>query len=652
MGSLGAGEVAKKKAIWLYPMFNGVGPSERWGHSACYSNGLVHIFGGCCGGMHFSDVLVLNLETMDWSILMTKGQGPGPRDSHSAVIVGYKMIVFGGTNGLKKVNDIHILDLRSKEWTCPECKGIPPSPRESHTATLVGEEKLLIFGGSGEGEANYLNDLHVLDIKTMRWASPEVSGSVPVPRDSHSAVAIGNRLILYGGDSGDRYQGAVDVLDMDTLTWSKMDVQGPSPGVRAGHTSVNFGTKVYVIGGVAHKQYYNDVWVLDVVSCSWRQLDVCGQKPQGRFSHAAAVTNLDTVTIFGGCGEDERPLNELLILQLGVGHANGLYKMPFYRTSGSQSNQERKRVLRDTENSLQKRTVLMGTSESLVIEDAEESLPKKSLCIDTDTFHMKRRRTNNFKMYGTESDAEEHSLSVSQNSSPSQSDQEQTPIKKFSEIRAPQVFPIFKQHSATPVSLQSNHVLPNQPNPKTIIPRIRQDLHVFGEHPNQLRPDNLQAINIRKHEVHFPADGQRSLEAGQFENLIGAEVHGNVDGAFDSGYLMTATVNGKTFRGVLFAPGPYVMSRGISLGQRPSSLTNHVAHSQVNACASLSSLGGLRQSQQPTKQHAPEFQLAQVRTSTSAIGSPPSSNTQPTLKSELQGVVLSLGGPGNGNGRL
>lgn len=35
---------------------------------------------------------------------------------------------------------------------------------------------------------------------------------------------------------------------------------------------------------------------------------------------------------------------------------------------------------------------------------------------------------------------------------------------------------------------------------------------------------------------------------------IGAEIHGKVDGAFDSGYLMTAMVNGKVFRGVLFAP--------------------------------------------------------------------------------------------------
>ncbi|KAJ4841999.1 hypothetical protein Tsubulata_029895 [Turnera subulata] len=220
MGSL-SGETAKKKAMWLYPKVLGFNPSERWGHSACYSNGAVYVFGGCCGGMDFSDVLVLDLDTMLWNTLVTTGQGPGPRDSHSAVLVGQQMIVFGGTNGSKKVNDLHVLDLKTKEWMKPEYQGTPPSPRESHTATLVGDGKMMIFGGSGEGEGNYLSDLHVLDLKTMRWSSPETKGDVPVPRDSHGAVAIGNKLIVYGGDRGDRYHGGVDVLDTDSLTWTQ-----------------------------------------------------------------------------------------------------------------------------------------------------------------------------------------------------------------------------------------------------------------------------------------------------------------------------------------------------------------------------------------------------------------------------------------------
>ncbi|KAJ6775540.1 hypothetical protein OIU79_018665 [Salix purpurea] len=332
MGSQG-GEAAKKKAMWLYPKVLGFNPSERWGHSACYSHGVVYVFGGCCGGLDFSDVLMLNLDTMVWNTLATTGQGPGPRDSHSAVLVGRQMIVFGGTTGSKKVNDLHILDLGTKEWINPECKGTPPSPRESHTATLIGDDRIMVFGGSGEGEANYLNDLHVLDLKSMRWTSPEVEGNIPAPRDSHSAVQIGNKLFVYGGDRGDRYHGDVDLA-----------VQGSSPGVRAGHASVNIGTKLYVIGGVGEKHYYIDVWVLDVSTCSWTQLDISGQQPQGRFSHTAVVTDSDIV-IYGGCREDERPLNQLLVLQPGAEHPNGRHNISMCKIFGQHWNQEKRRFL-------------------------------------------------------------------------------------------------------------------------------------------------------------------------------------------------------------------------------------------------------------------------------------------------------------------
>jgi Rab9 effector protein with kelch motifs len=132
------------------------------------------------------------------------------------------MLVFRGTNGGRKVNDLHVLDLRIGEWTRPQCKGAPPpSPWESHTITVVGGDRLVVFSGSGEGEGNYLCDVHVLDVPTMTWSLPEVRGGhTPMPRDSHSAVAVGCRLFVFGGDCSDRYHGDVDVLDVDTMTWS------------------------------------------------------------------------------------------------------------------------------------------------------------------------------------------------------------------------------------------------------------------------------------------------------------------------------------------------------------------------------------------------------------------------------------------------
>ncbi|XP_020240459.1 acyl-CoA-binding domain-containing protein 4 isoform X2 [Cajanus cajan] len=614
MGSPAA-ETAKKKAMWLYPKVLGFNPSERWGHSACFSGGLMYAFGGCCGGLHFEDVLCLDLDKMDWSKLATKGEKPGPRDSHSAVLVGHRMIVFGGTNGFKKVNDTRILDLVTKEWIRPKCEGVPPSPRESHTATLVGDQRLVIFGGSGEGDANYLNDLHILDLRTMRWTSPLVKGDLPVPRDSHSTVAVGNKLIVYGGDCGDQYQGDVHVFDMDTMTWSRLKIQGSSPGIRAGHAATSIGTKVYIIGGVGDKRYYNDAWVFDICTCSWTQLDVRGQAPQGRFSHTAIVVNMD-IAIYGGCGEDERPLNELLVLQLGSGHPNGRYNISMCKDFGTYWNQEKRTIPRVTDtNSTTPRT---GNEVEVLGKWAYEVVSHKGQpChFDSGTSQQKRRRIAVAKVWDVESEQEEHSLSLSQHSSPSQSDQELTPGQRTNvSVMDSQRYHWFKHINKSPSNSQLNNVLSNN----TVLKNTTQRSPRLVEHqPNQY--------------VHVDEDRKGARDN---QHMIGAEVRGKVDGAFDSGLLMTAAVNGRVFRGVLFPPGAGVFSKCVepncSLScSFPSTQqfmnSNHVRDSK-QVCH-----GGLRQ---PVLAQPSPIMRGTTK--------------ENKMRSDLQGLVLTLGGPASGN---
>lgn len=64
MGSLG-GEVAKKKAMWIYPRVIGLNPSERWGHSACYCDGLVYVFGVRIN-FENTKLVMLYLEFISW----------------------------------------------------------------------------------------------------------------------------------------------------------------------------------------------------------------------------------------------------------------------------------------------------------------------------------------------------------------------------------------------------------------------------------------------------------------------------------------------------------------------------------------------------------------------------------------------------------
>ncbi|KAL7599882.1 hypothetical protein Lser_V15G22336 [Lactuca serriola] len=610
MGSLGNGDV--KKATWLHPRFTGFNPSERWGHSACFSNGFLYIFGGCCGGLHFSDVLLLNLETMAWTNLATKGVGPGPRDSHSAVIVGHMMVIFGGTNGCRKVNDVHILDLQTREWTRPDCKGVAPTPRESHTATMVNHNCMVVFGGSGEGDANYLNDLHILDLKTMRWSRPDTKGDVPVPRDSHSAVSVGNKIFIYGGDCGDRYRGDIGVFNVETSIWSRFVVHGPSPGFRAGHAAVTIGTKIYMIGGVGDKQYYNDVWVLDTINSLWIRLEVHGQQPQGRFSHTAIVADSD-IAIYGGCGEDERPLNELLILHLGSDHPNDRYNSCGCTMFGSQCNQEKRNFFHD-----------------------HQTLTKQSNI--SDPMHTKRRRMSNSKACESiESEPEEHSLSLSQHSSPSHSDQERALVKQSSNTAA-QALPLFKTQHQSSGSVKQ--IPGTQSNPISIFSLTPQDPQFIQE----------QSHHHKHHQnSHATRTEHKNIEPLSVQNLIGADVHGKVDGAFDSGYLMTATVNGRIFRGVLFPPGPDVVSRGAFRGHNRRSPTSHMAQRNLHINRAF-----IRHSNQaPEPSHHSYLQDHHVRRPSPVFRSAPAlslGREQAKVQNELHGVVLTLGGPGSGHG--
>ncbi|MBA0770150.1 hypothetical protein Gotri_018822 [Gossypium trilobum] len=273
---------------------------------------------GCCGGLHFCVTLMLNLNTM---------------------------------------------------WIQASCNVVAPSPHESHTTTFVGEDKVVIFGGSGEGETVSLNDFHVLDHRTMRWTSPTMRVHIPIPKDSDSAIAIGNKLVVYGWDCGDQYHRDVDVFDRDNSIWSRLTVQGSLLSVGASHVAVSIVIKVFIVGRTRDKHYYNNIWVVNVSACCWVQLDICGQYPQYRFSHTVVFTK-SKISIYKGYGEGEHRIKYLLVLQLGAQYPNRRYNM--CTIFGSHRTQKERRFLRVAENNL--RIMYLGDNE-VSKQEAHEAEP-------------------------------------------------------------------------------------------------------------------------------------------------------------------------------------------------------------------------------------------------------------------------------------
>lgn len=138
--------------------------------------------------------------------------------------VGRKLYMFGGYDGDKCFNDIDILDMDTMTWIQPQVSGMIPMARNAHTMTVLGN-KLYLFGGHSGNK--HLKDLHVFDTETLTWTEPQIFGSPPKGLRGHTANLIGNKIYLFGGydGRGKSFKKIIPsndlyVLNTDTMRWS------------------------------------------------------------------------------------------------------------------------------------------------------------------------------------------------------------------------------------------------------------------------------------------------------------------------------------------------------------------------------------------------------------------------------------------------
>ena len=108
-------------------------------------------------------------------------------------VLGDKAYMFGGcdedlppgpTNALYRLR-LSPPDARNPmEWTVPRVSGDPPLARWLHSATAIDKYRVLYFGGF-HSDTNRLNDVHILDTKTMMWSQPLENMAEFTPRGNH-----------------------------------------------------------------------------------------------------------------------------------------------------------------------------------------------------------------------------------------------------------------------------------------------------------------------------------------------------------------------------------------------------------------------------------------------------------------------------------
>jgi len=165
---------------------------------------------------------------------------PSPRCGHTASCVNGKMIVLGGfvRPGLETMSNMWTWSPTSNQWTVQSCTGDVPVARREHSAVVMGN-KIVIFGGSDAGHNNTFSDVAVLDVNACTWTKPTITSDANAApaagRRSHTAaISHDNTQMLVFFGYTDEITGpaspSVMVLDVKNWKWSNQFVAGGTGG--------------------------------------------------------------------------------------------------------------------------------------------------------------------------------------------------------------------------------------------------------------------------------------------------------------------------------------------------------------------------------------------------------------------------------------
>mmetsp|Transcript_4698 Transcript_4698/g.10235 ORF Transcript_4698/g.10235 Transcript_4698/m.10235 type:complete len:548 (-) Transcript_4698:199-1842(-) len=258
---------------------------------------------------------------MRWYQVQPQGRARRPCEGHTVSVVDRCLYILFGKHEDEQGNVIcpplQVLDTRSMCLSHPQIEQAPdgriaiPDDREGHTASVVGH-KIYVFGGTwtdDEDNTIYMNDLHVLDVKTFTWSKPACSGTAPIEREGHTAAVVARKIFIFAGtwvddDDNSNYLHDLLVLEVDSMSWSQPATTGERPSQREGHTASAVGSHMVIFGGAGLDKEdaainLSDMHILDTISMSWSQPSITGAPPQERRYHTASVVG-STIYVFGG----------------------------------------------------------------------------------------------------------------------------------------------------------------------------------------------------------------------------------------------------------------------------------------------------------------------------------------------------------------
>eukprot|EP00698_Gefionella_okellyi_P002052 TRINITY_DN1192_c0_g1_i1.p1 TRINITY_DN1192_c0_g1~~TRINITY_DN1192_c0_g1_i1.p1 ORF type:complete len:896 (-),score=200.83 TRINITY_DN1192_c0_g1_i1:38-2689(-) len=247
---------------WSIAESASVQPPPRQGHIATLLENKLYIFGGC-SATTLNDLWILSFQTMQWTQIPVRGMWPRARYGHAAVAWRGKIVMCGGC-GDTWMDDWWIFEPISSKWSkqrlthgrmlargwhslflvSPENTSFHPKAASEYTDSdnpFTGTQDIIVAIG-GAAERTWYNDMvcarpavgppNAVDTWKCTIA-PVVVGDVPAPRESHTAVVVGDTLWVFGGHNS---TARFDTLHRLELVYGVVESEPVEPTISSSNT--------------------------------------------------------------------------------------------------------------------------------------------------------------------------------------------------------------------------------------------------------------------------------------------------------------------------------------------------------------------------------------------------------------------------------
>jgi N-acetylneuraminic acid mutarotase len=283
-------------------------PAARDQHSAVWSGKEMIVWGGASSGNFVNTGGRFNPSNAVWTAVSTNG-APAGRIGHVAAWTGSRMVVWGGRSNLGVLGDGGYYDPVADQWTALAASGAP-SPRFGAAAVSTGD-RILVWGGTDPSGAlsNGAQLLFGTNGVPTAWVAMSTVNA-PSARSGHSLVWTGQKLLVWGGQSGGSFLADGGLYDPIANSWTAIAATN-GPAARSAHGAVWSGQEMLVFGGEAYLGTLADGAAYDPQAGQWRPLSGIGN-PQAR-SGATVAWSGTAMLVFGGLANGS-PVSSLQIL--------------------------------------------------------------------------------------------------------------------------------------------------------------------------------------------------------------------------------------------------------------------------------------------------------------------------------------------------